>query len=111
MTLHVLEVDVPAYSNQRQMRDIASRVDPVHATEAGSHVLAIFQDNAELAGIPVVDERNRPIGIVQRRDFFCGWGSVLVTRSMPTARSPSLWSASRFWWMFTKKFPTLLPQS
>ncbi|WP_338331983.1 EAL domain-containing protein [Acetobacter sp. LMG 32666] len=74
MTLRLLEVEVPAYSNQRQMRDIASKVAPVRATEAGSHVLAIFQDNAELAGIPVVDECNRPIGIVQRRDFFLRLG-------------------------------------
>ncbi|WP_086647371.1 EAL domain-containing protein [Acetobacter sp. DsW_54] len=74
MTLRLLEVDVPAYSNQRQMRDIACRVEPVRATEAGSHVLSIFQDNAELAGIPVVDECNRPIGIVQRRDFFLRLG-------------------------------------
>ncbi|MFT8370992.1 MAG: EAL domain-containing protein [Acetobacter sp.] len=74
MTLRLLEVDVPAYSNQRPMRDIASRVEPVRATEAGSHVLAIFQDNAELAGIPVVNECNQPIGIVQRRDFFLRLG-------------------------------------
>jgi CBS domain-containing protein len=82
MTLRLLEVDVPAYSNQRQMRDIASRVEPVRATEAGSHVLAIFQDNAELAGIPVVNDCNQPIGIVQRRDFFFASGPALWVRGV-----------------------------